>query len=111
MNQPQVLIVGAGPTGLVLALVIALPCTLLLGAPGSCGSWLFLAGLGLAGLSVPLARGEQPPTGLLAYLQKRQVPTPATTPTWWDRIISPRNVWLVAALTMIALSFLPPFLG
>ena len=30
---------------------------------------------------------------------------------WLDRFINARNVWLVAGLTMIAISFLPPFLG
>lgn len=112
-------------TGLVLAIVIVALC-LAVGQPlGSCGAALFMVGGALAFLSVPLALGtRRPPGGVLALYGRARhrsapmsleaAPAPDASerpPTWWDRALTPDNVWLVAGGVLIVTSFLPPFLG
>jgi hypothetical protein len=99
-------------TGLVLTALLALPC-LVGGRPiADCGGWVFIAGAGLAVISAPMAIQQgRSPSGLLSVFRPRAPePAPERARLWLDRLLSPRNVWLIAGLTMIAVSFLPPFL-
>ena len=74
-------------------------------------SGLFVAGvlIALAAMLLGILKRTSPP-GLLS----RWPPPPAAPPParqiWLDRAVTTRNLWLTAAVTMIALSFLLLFL-
>jgi hypothetical protein len=100
-------------TGIVLAILLSLPCLLAGRALGGCGGNLFLGGIGLAIVSgVVTIAGRPSPPGVIGLFRPLPSPTddePARL--WLDRFVTPRNVWLLAGLTLVAVSFLPPYLG
>ena len=101
-------------TGVVLAVVMTLPCPVLGRAVPACGAWIFPSGAVIASASALWAvAGYRSPPGLLGLLlgNVEIYPSAGKDSLWIDRFISPRNVWLVAGLTMIAITFLPPYLG
>lgn len=104
-------------TGLVLAIGVVALCLAAKQPLGACGAALFLVGSAVACGSVPLALGTRPPPGgVLTRLRRVRHSPPLERPAerppgWWDRALTPDNVWLLAGLGLIALSFMPPFLG
>lgn len=110
-------------TGLIVAIIVVALCRAAAQVGAAYGAALFMAGAALAFLSLPLALGtSQPPGGALALyrrLRHRSPPQPSAETTaaperprsWWDRALSPDNVWLIAGVELIGISFLPPFLG
>jgi hypothetical protein len=101
-------------TGIVLAVLLTLPSFIRSQPVSSSGGWIFLGGLALAIISLPVTvrTGNSPPGVLGLALRHRPAVVPDDRPRWWvDRFVSPRNVWLISGLTLLAISFLPPFLG
>jgi len=100
-------------SGLLAAVAVDAGCLLLGGSGRECGGWLFMGGGVLASLSAlwTLAGLGDPP-GVLAFLAGRVMlpPMARREGLWMDRFITLRNAWLVGGLTMVALSFMPPFL-
>ena len=101
-------------TGLVAAGVLVVVGILTGQGAAAAGSWVFIGGaLFGASSAIWTIAGYRSPPGLVGLLRDDVEVYPSATKDslWLDRFISARNVWLVAGLVMIALSFLPPFLG
>ncbi len=101
-------------TGAAIALLLSLPCRVLGTELPKCGEWVFLVGVAMVFLSgLWTVVGYYSPPGILGLLSGdvEIYPSANEDSLWIDRFISPRNVWLLAGLTMILVAFLPPFLG
>jgi hypothetical protein len=100
-------------TGLVLSGAVLAGCRAVGGESAGCGGWLLAAGAVVALGSAPWALSDRPvPPGLFGRLGEPPS-ADSTKPEhaiWLDRFVSVGNAWLVAGLTMVAASFLPPLL-
>lgn len=101
-------------TGLVIAGLLVAVALLTGRGAGAAGSWLFVGGaLFAASSAVWTIAGYGSPPGVVGLLRDdvEVYPSAAKDCLWIDRFISARNIWLIAGLAMIVLSFLPPFLA
>jgi hypothetical protein len=96
-------------TGIALSTAVFAACKLTGRSGTNCTEWLFYAGtLCILAASVWAAAGYHSPPGILSVLRGDAEVYPSAQPgsLWIDRFIQPGNVWVIAGLVTVLLSFL-----